>query len=273
MKKGSDFVVIQDWMLDMNLSASEMIAYALIWMVCKDGRSRCRATAQYIGRWCKIRERQANSVLQSLVRKGLIEKSIVATNTGRCSEYHISAEGGSCNNCRTPIVQKLQDPSSNNCTTHRAKTAGPTPFIADNTITNNSSNTNTADKAREDWRFISSVQRSFLGGNPDKIVEHKRRIFRSEVEALAVEAGMPQSEVEAFVGWWTESTPGTEKIRAEFETVFNTLSRMNNWMERRRRKPAHPAQKSRIDQYEENMKFINDFFDGKQSSTAAPDEQ
>ena len=129
------------------------------------------------------------------------------------------------------------------------------------------------DSAAGSWRFVSSVQRFALHNNPDEIAEFKRGLFRREVEVYAVEVGMPAREQEKFVSWWTEHDPGKEKIRAEFEAVFNVPDRMKTWMDRNTTRGAQPAQKSRMDQFEDNMKFINDFFDGKQSSTAAPDEQ
>lgn len=132
--------------------------------------------------------------------------------------------------------------------------------------------------AREDslacsWRFVSSVQRFALHNNPDEIAEFKRGLFRREVEVYAVEVGMPAREQEKFVGWWTEHDPGKEKIRAEFEAVFNVPDRMKTWMDRNTTRGSQPAQKSRMDKLEDDMNFINAFFDGKQSSTAAPDEQ
>lgn len=127
--------------------------------------------------------------------------------------------------------------------------------------------------AREDWRFISSVRRSTLNNDSNRIAEHKRSLFRQEVDTLAPELGMTSQQAEAFCRWWTETSPGSEKIRAEFEIAFDTRSRMQNWIERDRPRTstAKPA-KSRMDQYEEDMRFINDFFNGQQQDTTA-DEQ
>lgn len=127
--------------------------------------------------------------------------------------------------------------------------------------------------AREDWRFISSVRRTMLGNDKNRIAEHKISLFRSEVESIAPELGMTPQQIDAFVRWWTEHSPGNEKIRAEFEIAFDTRSRMQNWMARDKPRIQTSQPKSRMDQFEENMKFINDFFDGQYQQNAAPDEQ
>lgn len=127
--------------------------------------------------------------------------------------------------------------------------------------------------AREDWRFISSVRRTMLGNDKNRIAEHKISLFRSEVESIAPELGMTPQQIDAFVRWWAEHSPGNEKIRAEFEIAFDTKSRMQNWMARDKPRIQTSQPKSRMDQFEENMKFINDFFDGQYQQNAAPDEQ
>lgn len=137
---------------------------------------------------------------------------------------------------------------------------------------NNINNTLNA-PAREDWRFISSVRRTMLGNDKNRIAEHKISLFRSEVESIAPELGMTPQQIDAFVRWWTEHSPGNEKIRAEFEIAFDTRSRMQNWMARDKPRIQTSQPKSRMDQFEENMKFINDFFDGQYQQNAAPDEQ
>ena len=142
-----------------------------------------------------------------------------------------------------------------------------------NIITDTNSAPARDDSAPETWRFISSVRRFSLNNNPDLIADFKRDLFRGEVEALAVEVGMTARDREKFISWWTEHDPGKEMIRAEFEAVFNVRDRMKTWMDRNQPKAAQAGQKSRMDQMEDNMKFINAYFDAKQPSTTAPDEQ
>lgn len=135
-------------------------------------------------------------------------------------------------------------------------------------------NNNTNAPAREDWRFISSVRRSMLGGDKSKIAEHKISLFRSEVEALAPELGMTAQQVDAFCRWWTEHSPNNEKIRADYEIAFDTRSRMQNWMERDKPRIQTSQPKSRMDKYKEDMQFIYDYYNGQQQQqTPTVDEQ
>lgn len=130
------------------------------------------------------------------------------------------------------------------------------------------------EKPLEDWRFISSVRRTLLGNDKDRIAQYKKEVFSKEVFALADKVGMSPQQQEAFINWFTEHSPGNENIRAEFDVAFDMESRMRSWVERDRpRYQQKPAQKSRMDQMEDNLKFINDFFDGKQQQYSAPDEQ
>jgi len=129
------------------------------------------------------------------------------------------------------------------------------------------------EKSLEDWRFISSVRRTILGNDKDKIAEYKKEVFSKEVYALAEKVGMSQQQQEAFISWWTERSPGNEKIKAEFEVTFDMESRMRSWVERDRPRYQQKTQKSRMDSLQDDMNFIHEFFNGKQQSTAAPDEQ
>lgn len=167
--------------------------------------------------------------------------------------------------CNQPALQPALQPTTNQQLTNNNKNVRNILY---------STQENAPAYAREDWRFISSVRRSVLGNDPDKIAEYKKEIFRKEVSALAEKVGMDRQQQEDFVSWWTERSPGQEKIRAEFEVAFDMESRMRSWMKREkpRSRQVTTQPKSRMDQFEENMKFINDFFDG-QYTTSNPDEQ
>lgn len=124
-----------------------------------------------------------------------------------------------------------------------------------------------------DWRHVSSVRRALLGNNRDKIAAYKRELFRDEVERLAPQVKMNSRQVDSFVRWWTENTPGSETLKAEYQDTFDILSRMQSWMERERPAAAPAAQpKGRMEKLDDDLKLINDFFYG-QHTTNHPDEQ
>lgn len=140
----------------------------------------------------------------------------------------------------------------------------------------NTGNNNAPAYTREDWRYISSVRRSTLNNDPDRIADHKRSLFRAEVNSLANELGMTSQQVEAFCRYWSESSPRSERIKADFEITFDTRSRMQNWIERDRPRitTTRPAEKSRMDQFKENMEYIDRYFYGQQQQQdSTADEQ
>lgn len=131
-------------------------------------------------------------------------------------------------------------------------------------------------RTREDWRYLSSTVKASLGFDKDRIAEYKGGLFRQQVEELAPQVGMTSQQVDAFVRCWTEHRPGNERIRAELQDTFDVRGRMERWMEKER--PATQQQqqakpKSRMEAYEEDMKFIHDYFHGQQQTVTTPDEQ
>lgn len=88
------------------------------------------------------------------------------------------------------------------------------------------------EKNLRDWRFVSSVVRSSVGFDKDRIAEVKAAEFYRQTTEVAQEIGMTPQQVEAFVRWWTEHSPGSERLKAEYETTFDIRSRARNWMER-----------------------------------------
>ena len=88
------------------------------------------------------------------------------------------------------------------------------------------------------WRFLSSVRKSACGFDKDRMAEMKRDLFRAEVEGLATQLCMPADQVEDFVRYYTEHTPGSDTIRAETYDPFNVRDRMVSWMKRERPKAA-----------------------------------
>ena len=135
---------------------------------------------------------------------------------------------------------------------------------------------------QEDWRVpLSSVRRSVLGFDKNRIAEYKRELFERELEPVALKIGMPQQAKEAFVRWWTAHDPGQEIIKAEDARPFDMETRALSWMERE--KPTNRGttmqqgqQKSRvektIDTYNEVEHWIHERF-GNTAGNGTPDFQ
>lgn len=81
------YIVIQEWMKDLDLTPSELLAYALIWGFCQDGESDYHGSLAYIAGWCKVKERQAREILRKLTAAGHITKVEVP---GHPSRYRVT---------------------------------------------------------------------------------------------------------------------------------------------------------------------------------------
>lgn len=84
------FVLIQDWMYDLDLTASETIAVAIIYGYTQDGEHTCHASTAYFARYCRITERQVTKLLRRLEEKGIVR---VTRRDGRVSEYALRFDG------------------------------------------------------------------------------------------------------------------------------------------------------------------------------------
>lgn len=72
MMEKQRYIVIQEWMLELGLSGSELLAYALIYGFCQDGESDFHGSAAYVARWCGVSREWAVRILGKLVDIGLI---------------------------------------------------------------------------------------------------------------------------------------------------------------------------------------------------------
>lgn len=70
----SAYVTIQDWMLDLGLNGTEMLAFAVVCSFGQDGKW-FQGSASYLCRWMGTkRKATALDALSSLAEKGLLEK-------------------------------------------------------------------------------------------------------------------------------------------------------------------------------------------------------
>lgn len=85
--RNDDYIVIQGWMIDLELTDKQLRLYAIIRGYSRDGRSRMRATATHLGKWLKCTERNAKKLIRQLEDMGLVAHEVVATAKGRISEF------------------------------------------------------------------------------------------------------------------------------------------------------------------------------------------
>ena len=134
----------------------------------------------------------------------------------------------------------------------------------------------------QSWRFLSSMQRTACGNNKDRMAEMKKEIFSKQVKEIAQTIAMPPDQIDDFIRYYTEHTPGDDRIRAENYDPFNVRDRMISWMKRERprggaaRQAMQPQQPSKLQQtIAERNKFqqvLHGFINNK-SADGAPDSQ
>lgn len=251
------FVLLQDWMFDLGLSSSEVVAVAIIYGFTQDGLHTCHASIDYFARMCNLKRRATVYMLRRLEEMGLIKRT---ESLGKVNEYTLDLEG--CKNCTRAKIAPVQK-----TTKTRAKIAplSPTPPIPINK--DNKYNLPSAcdahvctredgsepslgttlqppgppvpSGAKEDSGFlhVSSVVRSQLGFDPDRIAETKRMMMSAALERAALnirtDTGLMMSEEQRvrFLDHWCAHRPGSEKVRAEGDPYFSLYAKARRWVE------------------------------------------
>lgn len=252
------FVLLQDWMFDLGLNPSEVIAVAVIYGFTQDGQHTCHASLPYFQRRCALSKQGVVDMLKRIEAKGILK---VDRKSGKQNEYSLNFE----------VVKKL-DQSENltrqETTQNQSRNLTPFPHTPypdnkDNkyittqgacdarvrTHEGGSENLPQAapqppsppvpSGAEEDSGFlhVSSVVRSQLGFDPDRIAEAKRMMMSAALERAALnirtDTGLPMSEEQKarFLDHWCAHRPGSEKVRAEGDPYFSLYAKARRWVE------------------------------------------
>lgn len=118
--KDEHFFVVQGWMINrLHLSGTELMVYAIINGFCQhgDGDGYIGGNATLM-KWTGASARTIGMTLQSLEKKGLIEREYIKTAKGRLGKIRTHGAESS-----PPIAQNLPDGCGKNCATHEAKIA------------------------------------------------------------------------------------------------------------------------------------------------------
>lgn len=100
------YIMIYDWMLELGLKGVEINAFAVIFSFWKEGKV-FQGSASYLGKWMGVSSRNTvRSALNTLIRKGLVEKTERWRNGEKLCDYTCSkiAQGysktdqGTCSN-------------------------------------------------------------------------------------------------------------------------------------------------------------------------------
>lgn len=251
------YTVIQDWMLDLGLNPSEVIAIAVIYGYTQDGEHWCHASVAYFGRMCGLQRAATVRMLHRLVNSGLVKRREMP---GKINEYMLDLEGYTkyTRIQSTPVYSKTK-------TRIQSTPLSPTPPIpikkdnkynlpsaCDAHVCTHESGSEKPPQAtphpptppvpsgaEEDSGFlhVSSVVRSQLGFDPDRIAEAKRMMMSAALERAALNIGtdtgllMSEEQKARFLDHWCAHRPGSEKVRAEGDPYFSLYAKARRWVE------------------------------------------
>lgn len=246
------FVLLQDWMFDLGLNPSEVIAVAVIYGFTQDGQHTCHASLQYFQRRCCIDKRNIIKLLSRLEKQGILK---VERRPGKMNEYSLDFEVVTkrhpCQNVTRDEKAKSGDVSSSLSPLH--------PPIPDNKDNNNitsacDARVRTHEGGSENLHqatpqppsppvpsvdesglfYVSSVQRDRCGFDPDRIAEVKRKNMSEALDRAAARLEseglrMSPEQRARFLDHWCAHRPGSEAIRAEGDPYFNLYAKAKLW--------------------------------------------
>lgn len=93
MDNRSSFVVIQEWMLDLDLDLIETVIFAVIWGFSQDGESRFRGSWKYLQNSAKCSRAKVSRTIKRLVELGYIKKNDQTVGGVKVCEYYIAGGG------------------------------------------------------------------------------------------------------------------------------------------------------------------------------------
>lgn len=251
------FVLLQDWMFDLGLNPSEVIAVAVIYGFTQDGQHTCHVSLPYFQRRCCIDKRNVIKLLSRLEEYGILK---VERRPGKMNEYSLDFEvvtkRHQCRNVTRDEIAKSGGVSS------PLSPTPPIPIKKDNKYnlpsacdahvcthesgfseppqaTPQPPSPPVPSGAEEDSGFlhVSSVVRSQLGFDPDRIAEAKRMMMSAALERAALnirtDTGLLMSEEQKarFLDHWCAHRPGSEKVRAEGDPYFSLYAKARRWVE------------------------------------------
>lgn len=248
------FVLVQDWMFDLELNISEVMAVAVIYGFTQGGEHTCHASLPYFQRRCALSKQGVVDMLKRIEAKGILK---VDRKSGKQNEYSLNFE----------VVKKL-DQSEN--LTRQETTQNPsrnlTPFphtpYPDNKDNKYITTQGACDahvcthedgsepslgttpqppsppvpsRDKDSLFYVSSVMREWCGFAPDRIAEVKRKKMSEALDRAAARLEseglrMSPEQRARFLDHWCAHRPGSEAIRAEGDPYFSLYAKARIWV-------------------------------------------
>ena len=247
------FVLVQDWMFDLGLNISEVMAVAVIYGFTQGGEHTCHASLPYFQRRCDMTKRGAIKMLAKLEAKGILR---VSRESGKLNEYSLDMEVvNSVHQC-TQFTGELKTKSGE--LSSPLSPTPPIPIIKDNKYnlpsacdarvrTHEGGSENLPQAApqppsppvpfrdKDSLFYVSSVMREWCGFDPDRIAEVKRKKMSEALDRAAARLEseglrMSPEQRARFLDHWCAHRPGSEAIRAEGDPYFSLYAKARIWV-------------------------------------------
>lgn len=246
------FVLVQDWMFDLGLNISEVMAVAVIYGFTQGGEHTCHASLPYFQRRCCINKRNTIKLLSRLEEYGILK---VERIPGKMNEYSLDfevvskrhpcqndtrveiAKSGVVSSPLSPLHPPIPDNKDNNnitsacdarVRTHeggsenppQATPQPPSPPVPSRDV--------------DSLFYVSSVMREWCGFDPDRIAEVKRKKMSEALDRAAARLEseglrMSPEQRARFLDHWCAHRPGSEAIRAEGDPYFSLYAKAKLW--------------------------------------------
>lgn len=79
-----DFIHIDGWMLDLELTDKQLLLYALLLNITRGGLAKFTGSASYLAGWIGCKERQTRNIIRQLEDRGLLTHEVIYDETKRC---------------------------------------------------------------------------------------------------------------------------------------------------------------------------------------------
>lgn len=249
------FVLLQDWMFDLGLNPSEVIAVAVIYGFTQDGQHTCHASLPYFQRRCCIDKRNIIKLLSRLEEKGILK---VERRPGKMNEYSLDfevvtkrhpcqnvtrdekAKSGDVSSSLSPLHPPIPNNKDNKyitiqgaCDAHVCTHEdGSEPSLG---TTPQPPSPPVPSRDKDSLFYVSSVMREWCSFDPDRIAEVKRKKMSEALDRAAARLEseglrMSPEQRARFLDHWCAHRPGSEAIRAEGDPYFSLYAKARIWV-------------------------------------------
>lgn len=194
------FIVIQEWMLELGLTDSELRAFALVYGFSQDSETGYRGGIDYVAHWCQVQRRQAIYILNSLVEKGVVTKrdfpgqtsSYLAKGVQPIAPVQFSTQGGAVRGAEgvqpNAPYNKVDNKEDNKNSSSPARTREDLRKYGEYVRMTSQDYTHLVDRfGYADAKRLCEILDSYLAKKPNAYKNHYRAILGWPVQRLQEE--------------------------------------------------------------------------------------